>query len=251
MSPYKPGKVRCLPSIAEDTRKCTEYRMDFIAFGAIFAASSAAVWLMYSFLISLLSATTVSDLLLPADVMIYTISFALGMGGFILAYILGGWSIDLRLGSLKDIVHTIVMGLMFTGVISLVASVLSFVTNITLSAGMSFVGDVRMTIALVLLAPIGEELLYRGAGYGLINAAIPADGFGAFVFKAFTPSLLFAIGHYWTFISAGSLNVFNFAFTFFSGYALNFSYWYTKKLGVPMVAHFLWNLLQLILAGVI
>lgn len=237
-----PGKLRCFPSISEMRKECSPYRMDFIAFSAFLGAMIVGVWLMFSFLQSLTTVTEISELLLSADVFIFMIMFVAGAVGFLFAYNLGGVSFGLRLGDIKDMFHTIGYGVIFAGVNGISALPIIYLASTPAS------GDMRMVAALVLLAPVGEELLWRGASYGLINAMVPSDSFPAFLGKAFVPSLMFSIGHFWALdITQAS----NFLFTFISGYVLNFSYWYTKKLGVPITAHFVWNLIQLISAGVV
>jgi membrane protease YdiL (CAAX protease family) len=216
--------------------------VDFLALSAIFAASTVAGWLMFSFLTEIQAATQISDLLLSADVVIYMIMFVLGIGNILLAWILGGVSFGVDLGDVGGFLGTVGWGIVFAGV-----NGISAFPTLALSSSATTPSDPRMVISLVLLAPIGEELLWRGGGYGLINAYFPGDSFLAFIPKAFIPSLMFSIGHYWSI----GLSAANFAFTFLSGYVLNFSYWYTKKLGTPMTAHFVWNLIQLHLQGIL
>jgi membrane protease YdiL (CAAX protease family) len=216
--------------------------VDFLALSGIIAAGSAAGWLMFSFLSQIQSATQISDLLLSADVLIFMVMFLLGMSFIVLAWILGGISFGINLGDIKDFLHSITWGLVFAMMLGL-----SVLPTLFLTTAVVYPNDLRMVVALVLLAPVGEEVLSRGGTYGIINAYFPGDSFPAFIGKGLIPSALFAVGHFW----AMPLTLANFAFTFLGGYILNFSYWYTHKLGVPMTAHFVWNLVQLFLQGII
>ena len=83
-----------------------------------------------------------------------------------------------------------------------------------------------MIVATVLVAPVTEELLFRGCFYRFLKAKIPL------IFALALSGLVFSLLHY---------NVLGVVPLFVLGMALAYTYEKTGNLKVPILLHAIWN----------
>lgn len=239
------NRLKCSPDMP--TEVCTEYRVDIVAVTAFFAAFWAAGFLMYG---AITSQTTGEPLLIQyfMNYVVFTI-LLIGSG---VAIVIAREKGLIRFNpiprdkvtsefDLADIGSTIGYGIVLAGLIGFVAFMVygaGFLDTLELYSGTEPPGYIAVP---VLIAPVMEEY-NRGAFYSYMNLVIKGDGFAEGLLKSSVPALGFSFMHFW----ATSFSVQTILFTFGSGMVLGMIFWYTKKLGPSIGAHFTWNLIQLI-----
>jgi membrane protease YdiL (CAAX protease family) len=154
---------------------------------------------------------------------------------FLLIGFVGTTSYAKRIGFyFADIMNSLVWGGATFAVMSLVQ--IPFYLQLGLSS-------MENTI-FVLLAPVAESLFFSGVVFGLIITAfhIGKDDYFGFT-VASTPSAVgFAIFHYGVKVLSAQM----FLILFTSGMILNLSYWKTRNMDIPVMAHFINNAVALI-----
>jgi membrane protease YdiL (CAAX protease family) len=221
-----------------------QYRVDFWAWNAFFICMVAGMFLSYWFIVAQTSSSP-QLMLYTANFVIFMILLVGGLSMLMVLWTFGVVSFDYNL-DFSDLGSTLLYGVAFAGIMSLATlPIVSFYgQNLSYSIQNS-------PLIPTLLAPGGEEFWNNGGVYGFAHLAMTkgglGDGFGPFMPKGAVRGVTFAVSHFWAY----TLTPGTFLFIFTDGFILSFSYWYTKKLGVPIIAHLTWNLIMLHAAGVI
>lgn len=112
--------------------------------------------------------------------------------------------------------------------------------------GESVLRDVTMILSMAVLAPLGEEMIYRGVMFGGLHDACARARAGwlrkaAFVLPALVTSLLFAISH------GGEGQSKQLLFLLIAGLIYAGIYWWTGSLTVAVLAHSVTNAVNVVL----
>jgi membrane protease YdiL (CAAX protease family) len=217
------------------------YKVDIVAIVSFFTAMILMFFLDYTFQMAQLSGTP-SDLMTSSGFLVF---FLLLLGGAVGVVILVVYSLQKGDNKLvfdfdvdpKEIAMTIAAGLTFAGAIG----VLYTLCNVFLG-GLSFNPNTSLIIVAQGLQPIGEEFASRGAIYGFMDRVLPGGELWKFPLKSGPSAIEFYLNHFWAYSFSPGVTVFLVG----SGFILSFGYWYYRKLGVPIVAHWSWNIANLL-----
>lgn len=230
---------------------CGPYKVDVVAFVSFFTVLAVAFFLDYLFIISQTGSTW-----FMAYASQYTVFLLLLLGGGIGTVILiivsivkqdNLLTVDTSV-DLLELAKTLFFGAVFAGALCIMWL---FSSSLPLSysyegSTLSQAGSAYMATPQV-MQPVAEEWSSRGATYGFMDRVIPGNEPWKMPVKGAPSAGIFTLMHWFAYTFTPGLMVFLFG----SGMILAFSYWYTRKLGVPIIAHLIWNLVQLWKAGMI